>query len=84
MFIRNKKNRLTDKITKHNHDKWHVWFAWYPVESDEGMIWLEKIWRKRQVKYVSHLFNSSYEIVDHFSLTKPKAFSLDDEDVELV
>ncbi len=28
------------------HDGWQTWFAWYPVMTSEGLVWLEKVkWR---------------------------------------
>ncbi len=28
-------------------DKWHLWFAWFPVEVEKGvMVWLQTIMRR--------------------------------------
>lgn len=35
----------------HKRNKWHVWFAWYPVSDDDGVrYWLEKV--KRKVEFI--------------------------------
>ena len=28
-----------------NKDKWHKWFAWYPIEIDSKRYWLKSVWR---------------------------------------
>ena len=44
-------------------DKWHKWFAWYPVESRCGStVWMETVWRRRQY---SELFDTySYTVFE--------------------
>lgn len=26
--------------------EWHLWFAWCPVVTDAGVVWLETVWRR--------------------------------------
>lgn len=35
-----------------DYNKGHWWFAWYPVELDNGQIaWMQKVWRSRRRFY---------------------------------
>lgn len=39
---------LTIRAITRRHEKWHGWFAWYPVLVGEEYVWLERLWRCRQ------------------------------------
>lgn len=34
------------KLNSTRAEKWHRWFAWHPVWTDEGRVWLEVVLRR--------------------------------------
>lgn len=41
--------------------QWHLWFAWHPVILENEIVWLEKIWRRRQTSWYEHAWDHSVE-----------------------
>ena len=66
MRIRPAWMRLRDKVRRKGHNKWHRWFAWYPVTftytadmRPTGMraelVWLETIRQNRIIMTISSI-----------------------------
>lgn len=52
------------KINQRDLKEWHSWFAWYPVQTEDGYwVWLELVWRR--VEY------STYDVWNYYSLKNP-------------
>ena len=43
------------------YGRWHRWFAWYPVRTDEGWCWLRYVGRQFVVKpWLPHPLNMGF------------------------
>jgi hypothetical protein len=50
---------------------WHIWFAWFPVKTDEGIwIWRRKVWRKRYCLFGN--WTNEYMSVREYMIYKMK------------
>ncbi len=47
--------RWLDKHDTYNRD-WHWWFAWYPIEIDGYIVWLQIVLRAQDQSWV-HRYN---------------------------
>lgn len=49
--------------------KWHKWFAWYPVIIDDKKVWLETVERRARSGLSHHLgdIDYQYRFIEHDS-----------------
>jgi hypothetical protein len=46
---------------KKDYRKWHLWFAWYPVKTEDGyIVWDEDVFKKKYFNYF--LGDNSYRL----------------------
>lgn len=43
--------RTRDDLRRLRLSRWHVWFAWYPIDVGKYTIWLQRVNRRRYDGY---------------------------------
>jgi hypothetical protein len=56
-------------------EKWHVWFAWYPVRIGEGLVWLKFIMRR--VEFFYGMSTPEYAEIRSFTTTNSVCSKVD-------
>lgn len=74
-MIYNSENWGTINMTQRKHKPiikgdWKPWFAWFPIKTDDGIVWLKPMYRRRVCAYVYNDIVTYYQYGTIFDILK--------------